>query len=103
MRRSVQLPRGKPSISRTVFATAVALTLAAACTASASETRSYVLSSFANAAYSTKDDCQGGIDPDQYLQYAVDLAAQGLPQDQINEIMAEYHRSGVGKLLVNRG
>jgi len=85
------------------LSTAVVLALAAASTVSASETRSYVLSSFANAAYSTKDDCQGGIDPDQYGQYALDLAAQGMPPDKIKEIMAAYQRGGVVKQLVNRG
>src|SRR6185312_1289214 len=101
--RSVQLLRGKPSIPQAVLSTAVVLALAAASTVSASETRSYVLSSFANAAYSTKDDCQGGIDPDQYGQYALDLAAQGMPPDKIKEIMAAYQRGGVVKQLVNRG
>ncbi|HTT05626.1 MAG TPA: hypothetical protein VMF64_10080, partial [Steroidobacteraceae bacterium] len=80
-----------------------ALALAGASAGFASETRSYVLSSLTDAAYSTKDDCQGGIDPDQYVQYGLDLAAQGMPQEQIKQIMTAYLRGGVVKQLVNRG
>jgi hypothetical protein len=85
------------------LATAVLLTLGAASTASASETRSYVLSSFTDAAYSTKDDCPGGIDPDQTVQYALDLAAPGMPQDEIKKVMAGYPGFATMKLLINCG
>ncbi|MGH8206475.1 MAG: hypothetical protein ACRETK_06835, partial [Steroidobacteraceae bacterium] len=81
--------RYKPLIA-SVLAAAVLLTWAAASTASASETRSYVLSSFADAAYSTKDDCAGGIDPDQTVQYALDLEALGMPEEQVKKLMAGY-------------
>jgi hypothetical protein len=99
----MRLLRYKPLIPPSVLATAVVLTLAAAGTASAGETRSYVLTSFADAAYSTKDDCPGGIDPDQTVQYALDLAALGMPQDQIKRLMAGYPNGPVVGMLINRG
>ncbi len=95
--------RYKPLTPLSVWATAVLLTLAAASTTSASETRSYVLSSFTDAAYSTKNDCPRGIDPDQTVQYALDLAALGMPQDQIEKLMAGYPNGPVIGLLINRG
>jgi hypothetical protein len=90
-------------IALSVLATVVLLTLAHASPTAASETRSYVLSSFTDAAYSTKDDCPGGIDPDQTVQYALDLAALGMPQDQIKKLMAGYPNGPVVGLLINRG
>jgi hypothetical protein len=99
----MRLLRYKPLIPPSVLATAAVLALAAAGTASAGETRSYVLTSFADAAYSTKDDCPGGIDPDQTVQYALDLAALGMPQDQIKKLMAGYPNGPVVGMLINRG
>ncbi len=103
MSDSLRFFRSKPLIPLTVLAAAVVLTVAAASSACASETRSYVLSSFADAAYSTKDDCQGGIDPDQTVQYALDLAALGIPQDKVKKLMAGYPSGPVTGMLVNRG
>ena len=77
--------------------------LLGASTASAGETRSYVLTSFADAAYSTKDDCAEGIDPDQTVQYALDLEALGIPEEQVKKLMAGYPTGPVTRMLVNRG
>jgi hypothetical protein len=93
----------KPLIPFAVSAAAGLLCLAAASAASATETRSFVLSSFADAAYSTKDDCPGGVDPDQTVQYALDLAALGIPQDEVKKLMAGYPNGPVTRMLVNRG
>ncbi len=103
MSHSLRLSKFKPLISLTVSAAATLLAVVAAGTASASETRSFVVSSFADAAYSTKDDCQGGIDPDQTVQYALDLTALGMPDDQVKTLMAGYPGGPVTGLLVMRG
>jgi len=79
------------------------LSLAPAYGASASETKSFVVSAFTNAAYSTQGDCQGGIDPDQTQQYALDMAALGMPADQIKKLMAGYPSFKTMAVLINRG
>lgn len=103
MGNSVQLFSPKLLISLTAATLGAALCLAPIARASATETKSFVVSAFTNAAYSTKDDCQGGIDPDQTEQYALDMAALGMPADQIKKVMAGYPGFKTMAVLVNRG
>jgi hypothetical protein len=100
---SVQLFNPKLLISLTGALVGAVLSLAPVSSASASETKSFVVSAFTNAAYSTKEDCQGGIDPDQTDQYALDMAALGMPSAQIKKLMAGYPSFETMAVLVNRG
>lgn len=103
MGSSVQLCNPRLLISLTGAIVGVVLSLAPAYSASASETKSFVVSAFTNAAYSTKDDCQGGIDPDQTDQYALDMAALGMAPEQIKKLMAGYPSFQTMAVLINRG
>ncbi|HEX4050454.1 MAG TPA: hypothetical protein VHY19_06220 [Steroidobacteraceae bacterium] len=103
MGNSVQLFNPKLLISLTGALVGAVLSLAPVSSASASETKSFVVSAFTNAAYSTKEDCQGGIDPDQTDQYALDMAALGMPSAQIKKLMAGYPSFETMAVLVNRG
>jgi hypothetical protein len=85
------------------FLVGAVLSIAPLQSAAASETRSYVLSSFTNAAYSQAGDCQGGVDPDQTAQYALDLQALGMPSDKVQEVMAKYPGFQTMAVIVNRG
>jgi hypothetical protein len=99
----VQLFHPKLLIPLAASAMGAALCLAPLHSASAGETKSFVISAFTNAAYSTPGDCQGGVDPDQTDQYALDLAALGVPQDKIRDVMAGYPGFKTMAVLVNRG
>jgi hypothetical protein len=103
MGNSVQLFSPNLLISLSAAALGAALCLAPIASASATETKSFVFSAFTNAAYSTKDDCQGGIDPDQTEQYKLDMAALGMPADQIKKVMAGYPSFQTMAVLINRG
>jgi hypothetical protein len=100
----VRLVKPKPLFPLTVlgFSIGVILSIAPLQSAAANESRSYVLSSFTNAAYSTKSDCQGGIDPDQTDQYKLELRALGMPPDQVEKVMAGYPGFATMAVLVNR-
>ena len=68
-------------------------------TASATETRSYAVSWFTNAAYSQKDDCPGGINPSLSEQYVIDLKDLGTPPAEIEKLIDEsLHGANGGKL-----
>lgn len=101
----VSSSRPKPLFTLTVLGSLAGaiLSIAPLHSAAASETRSYVLSAFTNAAYSTQGDCQGGIDPDQTDQYKLDLLALGMPLAQIQKVMAGYPGFQTMAVLVNRG
>lgn len=100
----VQLFKPRPLIPLAVsgFMVGAILSIAPVQSATASESRSYVLSSFTNAAYSTKNDCSAGIDPDQTDQYKLDLRALGMPDDQIEKVMAGYPSFKTMAVLINR-
>jgi hypothetical protein len=103
MGKTVRLFNPKLLISLAGSAVAAALCLVPSHSASAGETKSFVVSAFTNAAYSTKNDCQGGVDPDQTDQYALDMAALGMPSDEIKKVMAGYPSFQTMAVLVNRG
>jgi hypothetical protein len=93
----------KSLISLSACAAGTVLCLAGAQSARASQTRSYVVSQFTNAAYSQPGDCQGGIDPDQTQQYALDLQALGMPPDKVHQLMQSYPGFPAIIDIVNRG
>jgi hypothetical protein len=90
-------------IPLTVLSVGAVLSIAPINSAVASETKSYVVSTFTNAAYSQKGDCQGGIDPDQTEQYKLDLLALGMPANKVQDVMSKYPGFGAMAVIVNRG
>ncbi len=103
MDNSARLFSSKLLIPLAISAVGAVLSVASVRSASASETKSFVLSAFTNAAYSTTGDCQGGIDPDQTEQYKLDLLALGMPLPKVQDVMSGYPGFRTMAVLVNRG
>ncbi|MHB1206244.1 MAG: hypothetical protein ACYCZX_11790 [Rhodospirillaceae bacterium] len=76
----------------------VAVLLAWPGAVSASETRTYVISWFSQAAYSQEDDCPGGQNPEINQQYLKNLAALGLPPAKIEELAKKQEEGEVTEL-----
>ncbi|MGH8205256.1 MAG: hypothetical protein ACRET0_02260 [Steroidobacteraceae bacterium] len=96
------LAKPKP-LQMVVLSVGVLLLLALIQTAAASETKTYVVSAFTNAAYSQKGDCQGGVDPDQTVQYTQDLIALGMPASKAQQMMGSYPGFPAIVAIINRG
>lgn len=84
------------------------LSILPAKSAPASETRSYVVSLFTNAAYSTKDDCQGGVDPYHVQQLTDELVALGMSRAKAEKTLEAYEGGGpesaaARDMITNRG
>jgi hypothetical protein len=97
------LLKPKQMIALTGMSVGAVLSIAPISSAAASETKSYVVSTFTNASYSKKGDCQGGVDPDQTEQYKLDLLALGMPADKVQDVMSKYPGFGAMAVIVNRG
>lgn len=83
-------------ISLAVVASAAFSSLSAQ-TASALESRSYVIEWFSQASYSQDEDCPGGVNLPTREQYAVNFTHLGKTPDEIEELMKQYALGGDGE------
>lgn len=87
-----------PGISKAMLLTAGLLFAGAHAGAYAEDTqsRSFVVGYFSNAASSTNEDCVGGPNPDIGEQYRRNLAALGHPDSEIDRLMDAWLNRGPG-------
>jgi hypothetical protein len=62
----------------------------------AAESRSFVVNWFSAASYTQPENCPNGLNPPLDQEYAQELAAIGMPRDQIEKLFKDREKNGYG-------